>query len=428
MNDTDVVVAGYARTPFGRFFGALRDIPAHRLGALAIDELLRRTGVDPGEVDGLYAGVGMASGGVFTPAREAVLASQLPDTTPSLAVDRACCSGMTAIGLAWRELAAGGADLLVCGGFESLSRTPLLAARARRTRPGDPAAVDPAAVPYDPLLLKSPVEGKAIADYTGEEALAHGVTREMQDEWAAQSHARYFAAEAAGVFDAERFEVAGLATDEGPRRDTTAAQLASLPTIYASPTVTAGNAPGLSDGAAFLLLATAKRAARLGLPVLARVAGYAQVAGEPTSGSYTPALAIRALMKAQGRAAYEIDLLEINEAYAATPLVSTLRLGSRNPEMAAELRGRTNVHGGAVAVGHPLGASGARIAMTLVNALGRRGGGRGIAAICGGYGQGDAVMVEVAGESQGSAPPGGDTDPGAAQRGGGHASDSSRTW
>jgi len=395
MAPPDIVITGYARTPFGRFFGALRDIPAHGLGALAIDELLRRTGVEPGRVDGLYAGVGMASGGVFSPAREAVLASTLPDTTPSLAVDRACCSGMTAIGLAWRELATGGAGLLVCGGFESLSRTPLLARRARRTRPGDPAATEPGEAPADPLLLRSPVEGKAIADYTGEEALAHGVTRALQDEWAAQSHARYFAAEAAGVFDAERFAVAGLATDEGPRRDTTVETLAALPTIHASPTITAGNAPGLSDGAAFLMLATAERAAKLGLPVLARVAGYAQVADEPTSGSYTPALAVRALMKAQGRAMYEVDLLEINEAYAATPLVSTLRLGSRNPALAAELRERTNVHGGAVAIGHPLGASGARITMTLVNALARRGGGRGIAAICGGYGQGDGVMVEV---------------------------------
>jgi acetyl-CoA C-acetyltransferase len=309
---------------------------------------------------------------------------------------------MTAIGLGWKELAAGHADLVVCGGYDSLSRTPLWAPRARKARPGDAAAFDPAALPYDPLLLRSPVQDKAIADYTGEEALAHGVTREMQDDWAALSHERYFRADSAGFFDAERFAVAGVASDEGPRRDTTREALAALPTIYASPTITAGNAPGLSDGAAFVMLATAAKAEKLGLPALARITDYAQVAGEPTSGSYTPALAIRSLMKRQGRAMYEIDLLEINEAYAATPLVSTLRLGSRNPTLAAGIRERTNVHGGAVALGHPLGASGARITMTLVNALTKRGGGRGVAAICGGYGQGDALMVEVSGSQAAS--------------------------
>ncbi len=395
MPDSRIVIVGYARTPFGRFFGGLRDVPAHRLGALAVDELLQRTGVAPEEVDAVYAGVGMASGGVFTPARETVLASRLPDTTPSLAVDRACCSGMTAIGLAWKDLLLGHVELAVGGGYDSLSRTPLLAPRARKARPGDAAAFDPALPPADPLLLRSPVQDKAIADYTGEEALAHGVTRAMQDDWAAASHERYFRAEAAGVFDTERFAVNGVTSDEGPRRDTTAEKLAALPTIYASPTITAGNAPGLSDGAAFLMLATEDKASKLGLRALARLEDYAQVADAPTSGSYTPALAIRRLLKRQGRAMYEIDLLEINEAYAATPLVSTLRLGSRNPDIAAEIRARTNVNGGAVAIGHPLGASGARITMTLVNALTRRGGGRGVAAICGGYGQGDAVMLEV---------------------------------
>jgi acetyl-CoA C-acetyltransferase len=395
MAEDPIVIVGYARTPFGRFFGGLREIPAPLLGARTVDELLRRTGVEPGAIDALYAGVGMGSGGVFTPAREAVLASQLPDKTPSLAVDRACCSGMTAIGLGWKDLAGGHADLVICGGFDSLSRTPLWAARARKTRPGDPAAWDRDGIPYDPLILRSPVQDKAIAEYTGEEALAHGVNRAMQDEWAALSHERYFKAEADGFFAAERFDINGIRADEGPRPDTTLEKLAVLPTIYASPTITAGNAPGLSDGAAFLMLATATKAAKLGLKPLARLADYAQVADGPTSGSYTPAIAIRTLLKRQGRAMYEIDLLEINEAYAATPLVSTLRLGSLNPEIAAEIRQRTNIHGGAVALGHPLGASGARITMTLINALTRRGGGRGVAAICGGYGQGDALMVEV---------------------------------
>ena len=260
-----VVILGYARTPFGRFFGALRDLPAHQLGALAVDELLRRTGAAPAKVAALYAGVGMASGGVFTPAREIVLASGLPDTTPSLAVDRACCSGMTALGLAFRDLLAGQTGLVIAGGCESLSRTPLWAARARRTRPGDPAAVDAAAPVYDPLLLKSPVEGKAIADYTGEEALAHGVTREHAGRVGGAEPCPVLRGGAGGCL--RRRALRGRRTCRPTRaRAATppSAKLAALPTIYASPTITAGNAPGLSDGAAFLLLGTPAMADKLG--------------------------------------------------------------------------------------------------------------------------------------------------------------------
>jgi acetyl-CoA C-acetyltransferase len=394
--DNDVVVLGYARTPFGRFFGGLKDLAAHTLAARTIDELLTRCRIEPEAVDAVYAGSGLASGSVFTPAREAVLASRLPESTPSMAVDRACCSGMTAIGVGWAELLTGRSNMVICGGFESLSRTPLWAPRQRRTRPGDPEGWDPAQPVYDPLQLRSPLQDKAIADYTGEEALAQGVTREMQDEWASASHARYFAAQAQGFFDPETFAIAGVTTDEGPRRDASIEKLAALPTIDASPTITAGNAPGFGDGAAFLLLATAEKARKLGLPALSRIVDYAQIAGGPTTGSWTPALAIRQLMKRQGRAMYEIDLIEINEAYAATPLVSTLWLGSRDAQKAQELRARTNIHGGAVALGHPLGASGARITMTLINALIRRGGGRGVAA---NYGQGDALMIEVPGKA-----------------------------
>jgi acetyl-CoA C-acetyltransferase len=303
---------------------------------------------------------------------------------------------MTALGLAWRDLLAGGNGLVIAGGYDSVSRTPLLAQRVRRTQPGDAEAGVPSSRPYDPLLLRGPVQGRTAADDAGEEALEHGITRAMQDEWAAESHARYFRAEAEGFFATERFPVAGLSADEAPRADATPERLAALGTIDASPTITAGNAPGLCDGAAFLMLATAKRAAQLGLPVLARVADHAQVATEPAAGSRAPALAIRQLMKRQGRPMSEIDLLEIHETFAATLLVSTLRLGSLNPDLAAGLRARTNVHGGAVALGHPPGASGARIVMTLVNALTRRGGGRGVAAIGSVDGQGDAVMVEVA--------------------------------
>ncbi len=397
MPSSDVVIVGFARTPFGRFFGRLQGYSAHTLAAVCIDQLMRRTGIPATAVDGLYAGVGMAAGGVFSAARQAVLASALSDHTPSVAVDRACCSGMTALGLARREILLGEADLLLCGGFESLSRTPLWASRKQRTAPGDPDAWSPEPEVYDPLLLRSPDAGKAIAEYTGDEAVARGVGREMQDDWAAQSHARYFAAERSGYFLAERISLPELDSDEGPRAQASTEKLARLATIYSSPTITAGNAPGLSDGAAFLALASVAKAHELGLDILARLSDYVNVADGPTSGSYTPALGIQSLLERSALCLQDLELLEINEAYAATPLVSTLFMSEGDVAAAEVLRAKTNLHGGAVAIGHPLGASGARIVMTLASALRKRGGGCGAAAICGGFGQGDAVLVEVDG-------------------------------
>lgn len=392
----EAVVLAVARTPFGRFGGALQHVPAATLAAGAIDEILARSRIDPARVDALYAGIGMIGAGTLTPARQAVLQSGLPHRTPSLAVDRACCSGMTALGLAWKDILLGQADMIICGGCESLSSTPFLWPRQRGNRPG-PVEI------RDPLMLRADFIDKAIAAYTGEEALHLGIGREPQDAWAAESHRRYFAAEAAGYFAFERFAWTGdsaatpaVEMDEAPRRDATPEKLSKLKTAYASPTVTAGNAPGLNDGAAFLLLAERAAALSLGLPILARILDYVQLADGPTSGSYTPALAISRLLDRAGRGVGDLRLIEINEAFAATPLVSTLKLSGDDPRAAAALRERTNLHGGAVALGHPLGASGARIVMTLINGLRRQAGGLGAAAICGGFGQGDGLLLEVA--------------------------------
>ncbi|MEZ5774757.1 MAG: thiolase family protein [Hyphomicrobiaceae bacterium] len=389
----DCVVVAFARTPFGRFGGALSALDVAALGRLAIDEAVARARIDAEAVEALYAGVAMIGGAMLTPARRMVLASSLPERTPSLAVDRACCSGLTALALARRQILAGEADLVIAGGVEALSATPRLLPREMRMRPG-PVAAD------DPLTLRAPFLDKAIAAYTGEEALRNGVTRRMQDEWALESHGRYFEGEAAGHFAAERFAVdmpqARLATDEQPRRDTSLEKLAALATIYGGPTVTAGNAPGLSDGAAFLVLASRAFATAHGLAIRATLRAHAEVAGGPTSGTSTPAEAIRAVIARAGLGIADMRLVEINEAFAATPLVSTLRLADGDPGEARSLRARTNLHGGAVAIGHPLGASGARLVMTLAASLERLGGGAGVAAICGGFGQGDAMIVEVA--------------------------------
>ena len=394
----DVVVAALARTPFGRFNGVLRERTGPELGAIIIDEVCARAKLPEGTVDTVYMGVGMIGSAVLTPARQAVLQSKLPKETPSLALDRACCSGMTALGLGFKDIKVGVADTLICGGFESLSRTPLLMPRTRDRALGE-------LVLDDPLLLRAPEYiGGSISSYTAEEALRHNVDRKAQDAWAVESHRRYFAADAAAYFDFERVPVhvpngkssdITVDKDESPRRDTSLEKLAALKTVRGSKTITPGNAPGLNDGAAALVLMSRNKARDLSAPVLARIRGYAQVSEGPTSGSYTPAIAIERLLQRHGLTPDQLDLIEINEAFAATVLVSTLRLAGNDHAAADKLRLRTNPHGGAVAIGHPLGASGARIVMTLINGLRRRGGGLGAAAICGGYGQGDGILLDV---------------------------------
>lgn len=381
----DVVVTALARTPFGRFNGALRHRTAPQLGAAIIDAVLERAGKAMPEA--VYMGVGMIGAATLTPARQAVLLSKLPNETPSLAVDRACCSGMTAVGLGFKDIRVGAAQTVIAGGFESLSRTPLLMPRSRE-RPLGEVVLD------DPLLLRGPVVDAPIAAYTSEEALKHGVDRAAQDAWALESHRRYFAADEKGYFDFERVPLDGVEKDESPRRDSSLERLAALKTVHGAKTITPGNAPGLNDGAAALVLMSRSKAAELQLPVLARIRDYVQVSEGPTSGSYTPAIAIGKLLARNDLAPAQLDILEINEAFAATVLVSTLRLAG-DRAAAEKLRARTNPHGGAVAIGHPLGASGARLVMTLINGLRRRGGGIGAAAICGGFGQGDSVLLEV---------------------------------
>jgi len=395
QRDRDIVVVALARTPFGRFQGALKGVEAPRLGAMAIDEALVRCAFPGTEIEALYGGVGMV-GCELVPVRQAVLLSKLPQTTPSALIDRACCSGMTAIGMAMKDIRVGEAQAVMCGGFESLSRTPNLLPRERARRIGDVTLIDP-------LLMRSLVVDRPIPVYSGDEALRYGIDRRQQDEWALSSHQRYFAAKAAGYFDFEVFPVTrkgerespAFAADESPRADTNLEKLSQLETVYNGKTVTAGNAPGLNDGAAFLVVTRRDFARERRLEPLAQLVDYAQVCGGPTTGTMTPAIAIKKIAQRNGRDPTDWDLIEINEAYAATPLVSTLALADGDAATLKRLRERTNVHGGSVAIGHPLGATGARLVMTLINGLRRRGGGRGVAAICGGFGQGDAVMVEV---------------------------------
>jgi acetyl-CoA C-acetyltransferase len=386
-----VLLAAYRRTPFGRFGGALATVTGPQLGALAVDAALEASDVPASDVEAFYSGVGMIGSGVLAPVRVALMHSTLPATTPSASIDRACCSGMSAIGLAWKDIKHGLADVVICGGFESLSQTPFQWPRQRGARPGP---VDVA----DPLLFRTPFLNSAIAKYSGEEAVAAGVSRTEQDRWALHSHERYWAAAESGYFAEEivpvRTEAGEITADESPRH-TSMEQLARLKPVHDSPTVTAGNAPGLNDGAAMLVLVSGRYAQANRVATIGEIIDYVQVADRVTSGTSTPAISIQRLLKGNAICLEDLDLIEINEAYAATPMVSTLRLANGGHDRAQELRAKTNVHGGAVAIGHPLGASGARITATLIHGLQRRGGGLGAAAICGGYGQGDAVLVKV---------------------------------
>jgi acetyl-CoA C-acetyltransferase len=394
----DVVIVSAARTPFGKFGGQLKDLTAVDLGTEAVKASLNKIHLPPPAVDELYMGVAVLAGTASVAARQILISSGLPSNTPSLTVDRACCSSMTCLGLGMRNIRSGEIHTAIAGGMEAMSQTPLIARGVRwGVRLGG-------VMLEEPLFLRNPILNLPLAVGAAEVALQHGVSREEQDQWALRSHQKYFSALAAGKFAAEIEPVTPPATqgaalamdrDESPRTDTAIEKLRALPTVYGSKTVTAGNAPGLNDGASALVLMSRERQRELGLSPLAKILAYVNIAGDPLASPYLPALAIGKALEKIDRKLSDLKRLEINEAFAATALVSTKVLSSGNEALLERLRAITNVNGGAVAIGHPTGASGGRITMTLVHELRRAGGGLGAAAICGGYGQSDAVLVEV---------------------------------
>ena len=343
-------------------------------------------------------GVAILAGTASVAARQILFATGLPPETPSLTLDRACCSSMTCTALAMRNILAGEIETAVAGGMEAMSQTPLVARNARwGLRLGG-------IMLEEPLFMRNPIVDMPIAVGVGEVALEYGFGREDQDRWALGSHQKYFEA-----FNAERFadeihpveisQKKGPAVlmdkDESPRSDTSMEKLSKLPTVYGGKTVTAGNAPGLNDGATALVLMSKEKQKEMGLEPLATILSYANMAGDPLSSPYMPALSTQKALKKAGLKLKDMKRIEINEAFAAVPLVSTKVLSNGDNQLLKHLRSITNVNGGAVAIGHPTGASGARLIMTLIYELRRLGGGYGSAAICGGYGQSDAVIVKV---------------------------------
>ncbi len=388
-----VHVAAMARTPFGKFRGCLSALDAIDIGAHLIDGLLDRDGDGERLPEAVHGGAGLLGGSHLTTLRQSIIRSRLPNTTPSQGVDRACCSGMSAISNATAWLKAGAGDKALAIGVESLSNTPLLLHRGSDRKINSLGLVDP-------LLLSGSVSEKTIAQYTSEEALKHGVGRADQDAWALRSHERYFAGKQAGIFADQIIPVENsgqrIVEDEGPRENSSLDRLAGLATVNGSATITAGNAPGLSDGAAGLVLVSgdAGSGADDNAP-LAEIVDCVQLAGDLQTGTSIPAAAILRLLQRNRLSLEQVDVIEINEAFAATPLVSTGVLAQETGTDLAALRTRTNSHGGAVAIGHPLGASGVRIVMQAISRLRARGGGTAICAICGGFGQGEAVLLRL---------------------------------
>ncbi|TDA69721.1 MAG: thiolase family protein [Clostridia bacterium] len=405
MNQNDIVITSACRTPFGRYGGSLKDMDYFDLGAIPMREVLRRVGLDPasGVVEEVYWGVGDTSAckDVFTPvaARQTLLKAGLPPTTPSTSLDKACVSAMSAVKLGCTGIKAGEIRVAIGGGATSFSQEPLILRRLRFDgfRLGN-------VVMEDPLFELGYKDFAPVAVDAGNVALKHGVTREQQDEWAVRSHQKYGEAWAAGKFQEEmiRLEIPQkkggpkvLEIDEQYRADTTLEKLAKLPPIYGSPTCTAGNAPGLNDGAAAILIMTRGRAAELGLSPLATIVSMVSIATEPSLIAETPAYAIQKALRLADLTLDDIAIIEINEAFAAMPLVSTKLLADGDAAKLALLREKTNINGSAIAIGHANAASGARIMMNLVYELRRRGGGYAAGAICGGLGQGDACILRV---------------------------------
>jgi acetyl-CoA C-acetyltransferase len=390
----DAVIVGGARTAVGRLLGSLSGFSGAELGGIVIAEALRRARVPAGRVDYVIMGQVLQAGAGQIPARQAAVAAGVPMTVPALTINKVCLSGLDAIALAAQLIRAGEFDVVVAGGMESMSRAPHLLPGARQGfRFGSAELVDSMALDG----LTDAFDHLSMGESTERHNAGLGIGREEQDEFAARSHQRAAEAIKNGLFADEivgvevpqrRGDPVLFDTDEGVRADSTAESLSRLrPAFAENGTITAGSASQISDGACAVVVMSAEAAAAAGAPVLAEVGAQGCVAGPDNSLQSQPANAIAHALGKAGLTVADLDLIEINEAFAAVAIQSMRDLGV-GPD-------KVNVNGGAIAIGHPIGMSGARIALHLVYELRRRGGGLGAAALCGGGGQGDALLLRV---------------------------------
>ena len=387
------VILGAARTPFGKFGGALSPLSAPELGGAAIREAIDRSGVDDTDLEHSIFGIVVQAGVGQIPSRQANAHAGLPFSLTTETLNQVCASGLRSATLAETMIRAGDYEVVLAGGMESMSNAPYMLPKARwGARMGDTSAVD--AMMHDGLL--DAFEHVNMIRFGTDGASEFEISREEQDEWSLRSHRRAAAATEEGRLPEEitgikvpgkKGQTTYVDADEPIRHDATIEKLAALEPIDEGGTVTAGNAPGVTDGAGALVLAGEGFAAKRDLEPLGTVVAHAKVAEEPPNLLTVPANAGKLALQKAGWSAEDLDLVEINEAFAGVAIHSTRMLGV-DPDI-------VNVNGGALALGHPIGASGARILMTLIYELGRRGGGKGLAAICSGGGQGDAVLVKV---------------------------------
>ena len=392
-SNRSVVVAG-ARTPMGRLLGSLKDFSGADLGGFAIKAALERSGVTPEQVDYVIMGQVLQAGAGQITARQAAVKAGIPMSVPALTINKVCLSGLDAIALADQLIRAGEFEIIVAGGMESMTNAPHLLPKSREGyKYGDVTLVDSMA--YDALFCA--FDQVAMGVSTDRYNERYDLSREDQDAFSARSHQRAAEAQKNGLFDAEitpvdipqrKGDPIVFSTDEGIRADTTAESLARLrPAFSKEGTITAGSASQISDGGAAVVVMSRAKAEELGLTWLAEIGAHGVVAGPDASLHEQPAQAIEAALAKEGLAVGDLDLVEINEAFAAVGLVSQRRLGVADD--------RINVNGGAIALGHPVGMSGARLVLHLALELQRRGGGVGAAALCGGGGQGDALVIHV---------------------------------
>lgn len=390
-----VILEG-ARTPFGKFGGALSSLTASDLGAKAISEALKRAEVEPQQVQEVIIGTVLQAGQGQIPSRQAATKAGIPWDVKTETINKVCASGMRSVTLADQLIRLGDEEVIVAGGMESMSNAPYYMPKGRfGLRMGDASLVD--GMIYDGLSCAFHDKQVHMGVYGNSTAAQFNISREQQDEWAVRSHERALAAIEAGIFAEEitaveisqrKGEPLRIEHDEAPRAGTSMETLTKLKSAFSSDgTITAGNAPGVNDGACALVLMSEERAKDENRKPLATILAHAEVGVAPEHFPQTPGIVINALLKKAGKRLEDINLFEINEAFAAVALVSN-QISGLDPE-------KVNVNGGAVALGHPIGASGARIILTLAYELKRRGGGLGIAAICSGGGQGDAVLIEV---------------------------------
>lgn len=397
-SDPTVIVAG-ARTPMGRMSGSLKGFSASDLGGFAIKGALEKAGVAPEDVDYVIMGQVLYAGEGQIPARQAAVKAGIPMNVPALSINKVCLSGINAIAMADQLIRAGEFEIIVAGGQESMTNAPHLLEKSRD------------GFKYGNVTLRDHMDYDALSDVFTKQGMGglteaankdeRFVSREEQDEFSARSHQRAAAAWAAGTFDDEVVAVqipqrkgdpVEFKNDEGVRASTTAESLAGLRPAFAKDgTITAGSASQISDGAAAVVVMKKSKAEELGLSWLAEIGAHGVVAGPDSTLQSQPAEAIKAALAKEGLAASDLDVVEINEAFAAVGLVSAKELGLTDDQV--------NPNGGAIAMGHPLGMSGARITLTLALELARRGGGIGAAALCGGGGQGDALILRVPAQS-----------------------------